>query len=72
VKTAEQAAVYGGTAGEAYDPSYHEALDQFSDAAAHATINFASDETPLTGATRAKAKPSCKVYQTYEGPEARG
>ncbi len=48
VKTPEQAAVYGGTAGQAYDPCYHQAcddisnlnlssLDEMSDAAAHAT-----------------------------------
>ena len=46
VKTAEQAAIYGGTAGAPYDPCYHLAcdtfannsntgLDQMSDAAAH-------------------------------------
>jgi Zn-dependent M28 family amino/carboxypeptidase len=49
VKTAEQAAVFGGTAGIAYDPCYHLAcdtydnnnnagLDQMSDAAAHAIL----------------------------------
>jgi Zn-dependent M28 family amino/carboxypeptidase len=48
VKTPEQAAVYGGTAGEAYDPCYHQecdditnlntdALHELGDAAAHAT-----------------------------------
>ena len=48
VKTAEQAATYGGTAGEAYDPCYHQACDtitnlnmdalhELGDAAAHAT-----------------------------------
>ena len=48
VKTPEQAAVYGGTAGEAYDPCYHQdcdditnlnmdALNELGDAAAHAT-----------------------------------
>jgi hypothetical protein len=52
VKTAEQAAIYGGTAGAPYDPCYHlgcdnlsnlnsVALDQMSDAAAHATITLA-------------------------------
>jgi Zn-dependent M28 family amino/carboxypeptidase len=53
IKTAAQAAVYGGTAGVAYDPCYHQAcdtyannsdtgLDQMSDAAAHAVITFAN------------------------------
>ena len=52
LKTEEQAAIYGGTAGVAYDPCYHlgcddisnlslTALDQMSDAAAHATITLA-------------------------------
>ena len=52
LKTAEEAAIYGGTAGEPYDPCYHlgcddidnldtTALDQMSDAAAHATITLA-------------------------------
>jgi hypothetical protein len=52
IKTAEEAAVYGGTAGEPYDPCYHlgcddtgnlndTALDEMSDAAAHATITLA-------------------------------
>ena len=27
IKTAEQAAIYGGTAGEPYDPCYHQACD---------------------------------------------
>ncbi len=30
LKTEEQAAVFGGTAGEAYDPCYHEACDDLS------------------------------------------
>jgi Zn-dependent M28 family amino/carboxypeptidase len=52
IKTAEEAAIYGGEAGKPYDPCYHmgcddignldnTALDQMSDAAAHATIVLA-------------------------------
>jgi len=52
VKTVAEAAIYGGTAGQAYDPCYHLAcdtyannsntgLDQMSDAAAHAILYFA-------------------------------
>ena len=52
IKTEEEAAIYGGTAGAPYDPCYHlgcddvgnlsaTALDQMSDAAAHATITLA-------------------------------
>jgi Zn-dependent M28 family amino/carboxypeptidase len=62
IKTAEQAAIYGGTAGEQYDPCYHlgcdnilnlslRALDQMSDAAAHVTITLAqSAELPGSAA----------------------
>ena len=52
VKTAAEAAVYGGTAGQPYDPCYHlacdnyanisiQGLDEMSDAAAHATLTLA-------------------------------
>ena len=48
VKTADEAAIYGGTAGVAYDPCYHlacdnidnvnrQGIDEMADAAAHAT-----------------------------------
>jgi Zn-dependent M28 family amino/carboxypeptidase len=61
VKTAEQAEIYGGTAGVAYDACYHAAcdtyanvnmqgLDEMSDAVAHATVHFANrkfDKNPL-------------------------
>jgi Zn-dependent M28 family amino/carboxypeptidase len=61
LKTAEQAAIYGGTAGEQYDPCYHlacdtfdnnsnTALSQMSDAVAHAVLHFAKrnlDKLPL-------------------------
>ncbi len=51
VKTAEQAAIFGGTAGVSYDPCYHLAcdtyannsntgLDQMSDAAAHVALTL--------------------------------
>jgi hypothetical protein len=58
IKTPEQAAIYGGVAGEQYDPCYHlgcdrltnlstTALEQMADAAAHATITLAqSDDLP--------------------------
>jgi len=61
VKTAEQAAVYGGTAGQAYDPCYHQAcdddtnlsetaLDQMSDAIAHAVLVYAESRSAPGGA----------------------
>lgn len=62
IKTPEQAAAFGGTAGEPYDPNYHTpadrvdpinpvVLEQLSDAAAHAIITFAYDITGLGGAS---------------------
>jgi Zn-dependent M28 family amino/carboxypeptidase len=61
VKTPAQAAIYGGVAGQQYDPCYHlacdtfannsdAALDQMSDAAAHAVLLFSKrnfDQEPL-------------------------
>lgn len=52
IKTPEQAAIYGGTAGEQYDPCYHEACDdinnlstkalaELGDGAAHAVLTLA-------------------------------
>jgi Zn-dependent M28 family amino/carboxypeptidase len=60
IKTEEQAEIYGGTAGEQYDPCYHlgcddidnlnlTALDQMSDAAAHATISLAQSTQAING-----------------------
>jgi Zn-dependent M28 family amino/carboxypeptidase len=53
IKTGEEAAAFGGEAGAAHDPCYHRACDdlsnldekvlnQFSDAAAHATVTLAN------------------------------
>lgn len=60
IKTAEEAAIYGGTAGVAYDPCYHEAcdtfdnnsnqaLDEMSDATAHAVLTFAMTNSAVNG-----------------------
>ncbi len=60
VKTAAQVALYGGTAGVAYDACYHQAcdtianisatgLDQMSDTAAHAIITFAQSTNIVNG-----------------------
>ena len=87
-KTAEQAAIYGGVAGAAYDPCYHaacdsltpvadganaalysqlnaaydlvgnvnlEALDEMSDAAAHAVLVFAMTRSAIEGTDKGKA-----------------
>lgn len=60
IKTPAQATVFGGIAGEQYDQCYHlgcddiddlnlEALDQMSDAAAHATISLAQSTQTING-----------------------
>ena len=59
--------MFGGVAGLAFDPCYHQAcdtffnlshvaLDQMSDAAAHATWTLAESKSELAPATSAKAK----------------
>jgi aminopeptidase Y len=60
IKTAEEAAIWGGTAGQQYDPCYHlvcdtfannndEALDVNSDAIAFATLQYAMSTTDING-----------------------
>jgi len=65
LKTVDEAADFGGTAGEAYDPCYHQACDDLgnvdegaletlSDAAAHAVLHFATElPAPVVAAFRA-------------------
>ncbi|WP_353510398.1 M28 family metallopeptidase [Intrasporangium sp.] len=61
IKTAEEAATWGGTAGIAYDPCYHQAcdtyannnafaLEQNSDAVAYAVLNYAMNTSLINGA----------------------
>jgi Zn-dependent M28 family amino/carboxypeptidase len=75
IKTAEQAAVYGGTAGAPYDPCYHQACDtianlnntslsQLSDAAAHAAWTLARSKSVVTRAQGAKAAKAKKSGRT--------
>lgn len=60
IKTPEEATLFGGTAGEAYDPCYHEACDditnvsttainQLGDAAAHAVATLVLSKKGLYG-----------------------
>jgi Zn-dependent M28 family amino/carboxypeptidase len=81
IKTARQEDVYGGTSGEPYDPCYHEACDditnlsitalnQMSDAVAHATLTYAEDREVFVGASSVEAGRS-KMYDGYKGPFAR-
>jgi aminopeptidase Y len=60
LKTAEEAALWGGTAGQAYDPCYHLACDTYdninlhafdvnSDAVAYATLLYAQNTSEING-----------------------
>lgn len=60
IKTAEEAALWGGTAGLAYDPCYHQACDTYAnnndqaldinaDAVAYATLYFAMNTEAVNG-----------------------
>jgi Zn-dependent M28 family amino/carboxypeptidase len=81
IKTPEQEEVFGGVAGLAYDPCYHQAcdtffnlshqaLDEMSDAAAHATWTLARSKSDLTDATAAKKAKKSKRGKAwkYKGP----
>jgi Zn-dependent M28 family amino/carboxypeptidase len=79
-KTAAQAAIYGGFAGQAYDPCYHQAcdtfdnvsttaLDQMSDATAHATWTLARSDSALVSGARKKAGKAAKATGLpFKGP----
>jgi Zn-dependent M28 family amino/carboxypeptidase len=80
IKTAEQAAIYGGTAGTAYDACYHQAcddlsnlnktaLEQLADGAAHATLTFAQTTSAVSGTDRASNTAASKME--YKGPKAK-
>ena len=60
IKTAAEAAIWGGTAGQQYDPCYHLACDTFanvnlhaldvnSDAIAYATLQYAMNTSDING-----------------------
>jgi hypothetical protein len=72
IKTAEEATVFGGTAGQPYDPCYHLGCDglsnlsqlaqeQMGDAAAHATITLAQSN-PAGGGPRGRAKFDVRAF----------
>ncbi|MFU8850109.1 M28 family metallopeptidase [Micromonospora sp. SL1-18] len=65
IKTADEAAVFGGTAGSPYDSCYHQAcdnidninkqaLEEMSDAVAHAVITYAFDTSSLHAPVQGK------------------
>jgi Zn-dependent M28 family amino/carboxypeptidase len=80
IKSVEQAAIYGGTAGVAFDPCYHAecdtivnlsdtALDQMSDAIAHSVLTFAMTEAAVNGTARGKAA-KAGIEMAFKGDRA--
>ena len=82
-KTPEEAAVYGGTAGEAYDSCYHQACDdinnlstkalnELGDAAAHATWTLARSKSGFfeDGSFRTASRPSKIAVAATTGHQA--
>jgi Zn-dependent M28 family amino/carboxypeptidase len=81
IKTPEQSAVFGGTAGVALDPCYHQAcdtfdnislqaLDEMSDAAAHAVLTFAQTTSAVNGTDKGLANGKDSQME-YLGSDAR-
>jgi Zn-dependent M28 family amino/carboxypeptidase len=82
IKSAEEAGIYGGTAGVAYDPCYHQACDTFannndtglhqlSDAAAHAVLTFAETTSAVNGTDKGKGKGTWTEAMDYKGGHLR-
>jgi Zn-dependent M28 family amino/carboxypeptidase len=80
LKTAEEAAIFGGTAGIAHDPCYHAAcdtvanvsetaLDQMSDATAHAVLMFAMTTSAVPGTDKGNAKGKAAALE-FKGSRA--
>lgn len=80
IKTEEEVAIYGGTAGEQYDSCYHlacdtfdnislEALDQNSDAVAHAVLTFAMTTSSVNGTDKGKGLGTWKDGMDYRGTQ---
>lgn len=78
IKTEEQAGIYGGTAGEAYDACYHlecdtienvslQALGEMSDAAAYAVNVLAINRLPTPNATASARSAFTKSSSTATG-----
>jgi Zn-dependent M28 family amino/carboxypeptidase len=81
IKTDEQAAIYGGTAGEAYDPCYHQAcdtvdnvdpvvLEQMADAIAHTTLTFAETTSAINGTAKGNGKGTDTSKMLFKGHQA--
>jgi len=82
LKTAAQVPIYGGIAGVAYDPCYHQAcdtilnlseqaLDEMSDGVAHAVLHFAKRKIPARPSAASAAGRASRVAAKdllYHGP----
>ncbi len=77
IKTAEEAAIFGGTAGVAYDPCYHQACDDIdnnsnealrimSNAIAHAVMTAAMSREPVNARMAARSA-AAGVQTDYRG-----
>lgn len=80
IKTAEQEAIWGGTAGDQYDPCYHlacdtvdnvsaEALDVNVDAIAYAMYNMAASTEAVNGVAGVAVKGITPDEVTFDGPQ---
>ncbi|TYC57651.1 M20/M25/M40 family metallo-hydrolase [Marinobacter sp. BW6] len=78
IKTPDEAALYGGTAGEQYDPCYHlacdtfdnislQALDEMSDAVAHSVMTFAMTTSSVNGTDKGKGLGKIESEMEYRG-----
>ncbi len=81
-KTPAQVLLYGGLAGAAFDPCYHQAcdtienindvaLDQMSDAAAAAVIRLAQSNTSINGARGNRSFMASNAREMATGPAAK-
>ncbi len=83
IKTEDEAAIYGGTAGEAFDSCYHQACDtvnnlntkalaELGDGAAHAVMTLAVSKTGLyeDGSLRVAAAKAPAGTARYKGAQA--
>lgn len=80
IKTPEQEAIWGGTAGEQYDPCYHiacdtidnvsaEALDVNVDAIAYAIYNLAATTEAVNGVAGVEPKGTTPDEVEFDGPQ---
>ena len=80
IKTEEQAAIWGGTAGDAFDPCYHEACDTIDnvsveavevnvDAIAYAIYNLAASTEAVNGVAGVDVKGITPDDVEFDGPQ---